>query len=104
MCVCVCAVIPFILDVRLVDAPAEVTQEEGHKGFLYLPSAVLSSIFFARGVQPSLSLLDCEVEVLYPRHSRSPFVGHHVMKNPSSCYCAKIRTYVPTSEGFEVTN
>ena len=37
----VCIVIPFILDVRLVDAPAGVTQEEGHTGFLHLPSAVL---------------------------------------------------------------
>ena len=43
MCVLVviCAVIPFIVDVRPVDAPAGVTQEEGHKGFLYRPSAVL---------------------------------------------------------------
>ena len=31
VCVCVCMlVISFILDVRLVDAPAGVTQEEGH--------------------------------------------------------------------------
>ena len=29
--VCVCVVIPFILDVRFVDVPAGVTQEEGHK-------------------------------------------------------------------------
>ena len=27
--VCVCVVFPFILDVRLVDVPAGVTQEEG---------------------------------------------------------------------------
>ena len=27
-----------------------------------------------------------------------------VKKNPSSCDCTKIRTHVPTSEGFEVTN
>ena len=33
-------VIPFILDVRVVDAPAGVTQKEAHTGFLYLPSAV----------------------------------------------------------------
>ena len=47
---CVCAVIPFILDVRLlVDAPAEVAQEEGHKGFLPLPSAALALIFIATG-------------------------------------------------------
>ena len=42
---CACVVIPFILDVRLVDAPAEVTQEEGHTEFLHLPSAVLALIF-----------------------------------------------------------
>ena len=28
-------------EVRLVDVPARVTQEEGHTGFLHLPSAVL---------------------------------------------------------------
>ena len=30
--VCVCVVIPFILDVRLVDVPAGVTQEESCTG------------------------------------------------------------------------
>ena len=43
-----CVVIPFILDVRLLDVPAGVTQEEGHKGFLHLPSAVLALIFLGR--------------------------------------------------------
>ena len=62
MCVCVCVVILFILDVRLVDVPAGVTQEEGHTGFLHLPSAVLVLIFLARRIQPSHSLLDREVE------------------------------------------
>ena len=32
----------FILDVRLVDSPAGVTQGEGHAEFLHLPSAVLA--------------------------------------------------------------
>ena len=32
---CVCIVIPFILDVRLVGAPAGVTQEQGQTGFMY---------------------------------------------------------------------
>ena len=59
--VCVC-VIPFILDVRLVDVPAGVTQEDGHTGFLHLPSAMLALIFIARKIQPSLSLVDREVE------------------------------------------
>ena len=45
MFVCVCFVIPFILDVRLVEVPAGVTQEEGHTGFLHLPSAVLALLF-----------------------------------------------------------
>ena len=54
-----CIVIPFILDVRFVDAPAGVTQEEGHTGIIHLPSAVLALIFIARKIQPSLSLVDC---------------------------------------------
>ena len=60
---CVCVAIPFILDVRLVDVPAGVTQEEGHTGFLHLPSAVLALIFLVRRIhQPFLSLVDREVE------------------------------------------
>ena len=81
MCVCVCDVILLILDVRFVDVPAAVTQEEGLTGFLVnLPSAV-----------------------------HAPLVGHlyifiFMRKNPSSCDDTEIRTHVPTSEGFEVTN
>ena len=33
--VCVCVVIPFILDVRFVDVPAGVTQEEGHSSLSF---------------------------------------------------------------------
>ena len=69
VCVCVCVLwnvcvfFPFILDVRLVDVPAGVTQEEGHTGFpTHLPSAVLALIFLARRIQPFLSLVDREVE------------------------------------------
>ena len=66
---CVCVIIPFILDVRLVvDVPAEVTQEEGHPGFLHLPSAVLALFFLARMVQPFLSLVDCEVDLFLCTH------------------------------------
>ena len=60
--VCVCAVIPFILNVRSVDVPAGLIQEEGCTGFLHLPSAVLAFIFLARRIQPFLSLVDREVE------------------------------------------
>ena len=62
----VCVVIPFILDVSVVDAPAGVTQEEGNTEFLDLLSAVLSLIFLARRIQPSLPLVDGEVEVYIP--------------------------------------
>ena len=63
MCV---VVIPFILEVRLVDASAEVKQEEGHTGFLHLPSAVLALIFLARRIQSFLPLVDREVEFCVP--------------------------------------
>ena len=59
----VCVAMPFILDVRLVDAPAGVTQEEGHTGFPHLPSAVLTLIIIARRIQRSLPLIDSEVEL-----------------------------------------
>ena len=63
MCVFVYIFIPFILDVRFVNVPAGVTQEEGHTvGFLHLPSAVPALIFPARRIQPFLSLVDREVE------------------------------------------
>ena len=59
----VCGVIPFNLDVRFVDAPAGVTQDEGHTGFLiHLPAVILALIFIARRIQPSLSHVDREVE------------------------------------------
>ena len=39
--------IPFILDVRVVDVPVGITQEESHTGFLHLPSAMIALIFIA---------------------------------------------------------
>ena len=58
-----CIVFPLVLDVRLADAPAGVTQEEGHTGFLIqLPSAVLALTFLARRTQPFFSLVDREAE------------------------------------------
>ena len=62
-----CASIPFILDVRFVDVPAGVTQEEGHTGFpIHLPSAVRALIFLARRIQPFLSLVGREVDFCVP--------------------------------------
>ena len=80
-----CVVVPFILGVRFVDIPAGVTQDF---------SSTVKSNF------------------VYLRFNRSLLVGHFlilfiyifVRKNPSSCDDTEIRTHVPTSEGFEVTN
>ena len=48
-----------------MDVPAGVTQKEGNTGFsIHLLSAVLAFIFFARRIQPFLSLVDREVDVL----------------------------------------
>ena len=44
---------------------------------------------------------------VHQRINHSPLVGHllfYVKKNPKSCDSTGIRTHVPTSEGFEVTN
>ena len=61
--VCVCVFFPFIPASSSLDVPAGVTQEEGHTGFLvHLLSAVRNLVFFARRVQPFLSLVDREVE------------------------------------------
>ena len=61
-------VIPFILDVRLVDVyQPGLHMEEGHTGlFLHLPSAVLALIFIARRIQPPPFLIDRDVEYCVP--------------------------------------
>ena len=93
-----------------MDVPAGVTQEEGHTGILHLLSAVLAFILLAERIQPFLFLADREigfcVRTIY-RHLLSilfiySFIS--VRKNPSSCDDTEVRTRVPTSEGFEVTN
>ena len=66
LCVCVCVFSPHSFwTSSSLDVPAEVTQEEGHTGFLiHLLSAVRALIFLARRIQPFLSLVDCEVDFL----------------------------------------
>ena len=62
VCVCVFSSRSFWTSSSL-DVPAGVTQEEGHTGFLiHLLSEVRALIFFARRIQPFLSLVDREVE------------------------------------------
>ena len=96
-----------------MDAPAGVTQEEGHAGlFLHLPPAVLALFFLARMIQPHLSLVDREVEFCVPAsESLLPLLGIItvyylliVRENPCSCDCTEIPTHVSTSEGFKFTN
>ena len=71
-----CVVIPFIMDVRLVDAPAEVTQEKGRTGFPHLPSTVLALIFSREGFSHPFPSSTVKSSFLYPRFNRSPLVGH----------------------------
>ena len=104
MCVCV-IVIRFILDVRLVHVPAGVTQEEGHKGFLRLPSAMLASIFLARRFQPFLSLVDREVEfcVLTNQSFSTPwaFFFFFVRKKPLVRFFLPEGVFPPCDNGLD---
>ena len=52
----------------------KVTQEEGHTGFLHLPSAVLASIFIARRIQHPFPSSTVKTNFVYPRNNRSPLV------------------------------
>ena len=102
---------PFIPDATLVDAPAGVTQEEGHTSFLHLPSAVLALLFIAReGFScpfPSLTVVSnlCTHELI-----SSPLVGHFFFflwgKIPVRVTAPRFELMSQRQkvEGFEVTN
>ena len=63
VCVCVSSSYFSFWTSSSLDAPAGVTQEEGHTGFfIHLLSAVRALSFFARRIQPFLSLVDREVD------------------------------------------
>ena len=91
---------------RFVHVPAGVTQEEDHSGFLLLTSAVLALVFFAKRIQPLLSLVDREVECclliiyIYIYIYICVCVCILMRKNPSLCDCAEIRTHVPKTTVF----
>ena len=61
MCVCVLSSHLFWTS-GFLDVPAGVTQEEGHRGFLHLPSAELCLNFSREKDSAVLSLVDYEVE------------------------------------------
>ena len=70
VCVCVCTryvfcvFFPFVLDVKFVGCASRGhTGGRSHTGFLiHLPSAVHAFVFFARRIQPFLSVVNREVE------------------------------------------
>ena len=65
LCVCVCVFSSHLFWASSSsDVPAGVAQEEGHTGFLILPSAVHALIFLARRIQPFFSLVDREGRIL----------------------------------------
>ena len=97
-------VISFVLDIGFVDVPAEVTQEEGHTGFLHLPCAVLALIFSREKDSPAEFWA---LTILVVFHLLGSFLFLFlflVRKNPSSCDDTGNRTQVSTSEGFQVPN
>ena len=66
MCVCVCVLSSYLLCTSdLWRRQPGSTHEQGHTEFSHLPSAVLALIFLARRIQPSLSLVDHEVDFLF---------------------------------------
>ena len=109
----VCVVIPFILDVRLVDAPAGVThRRKVTHNFSTFLLRCLPQFLSREGFSRPFPSSTVRSHFVYPRINRSPLLlGHDslffiyfVRKNPSSCDCTEIRTHAPPSEGFEVIN
>ena len=86
-----------------MDVPAGVTQEEGHTGFLiHLLSAVHALIFFARRIQPFLSLVDREVKfgvltILIVLHPLGIFIYVFLFFSEKNTVC-RDRTHVPTCQ------
>ena len=109
VCVCVCVGCCYAIYSR---RQACGRTSRGHTGFLLLPSAVLAFIFLVRRIQPFLSLVDRGGRILCTNglivlHLLGIFMFIYIFfceENPSSCDCTEIRTHVPTSESFEVTN
>ena len=61
-----------------MDAPARVTQEEGHTGFLHLPSAVLTLVLSREGFSRPFPSSTVKSNFVYPRTNRPPLVSHEI--------------------------
>ena len=79
VCVCVCVFFPFILDMKFVGRTSRGhTGGRSHRISHPPPFCGACLNFFARRIQPFLSLVDREAEfcVLLKRFNRPPLVGH----------------------------
>ena len=86
-----------------LDLPAGVTQEEGHTGFfIHLPSAVRALFFFARRIQPFLSLVD-RTNDLIVLHSLGIFIFILFFSERNPVYRGS-NSRPNVSEGYEVTS
>ena len=74
--VCVCVIISFILDVGLVDAPAEVTHRRKVTQDFSTSFCGACLNFLARSIQPSLSLVNREADFFVRTKSAFSRVGH----------------------------
>ena len=82
----------------------QVTQEEGHTGFLRLPSAALALIFLARRIQPFLSLVDREVEFcLWSQRIFPSLPGSRLTIFLSRCKFSTLTTRQPMVEFYLLT-
>ena len=59
----------------------------GHTGFLYLPFVVLALFFFARRIQPFLSLVDRAFELCVPTKSYFFSTGHELSLVLQVAFC-----------------
>ena len=84
--------------------PGSHRKEEGHTGFLRLPSAMLALIFIARRIQPSVSLVDRKVYRIlcthvWTRTSRG-HTGRTKVKHDFSIFLLRCLPLFLSREGF----
>ena len=99
VCVRVCVVIPFILDVRLVDAPAEVTQDFSTFLLRCVPLSFSREGFSRSFPSSTVKSILCTNDLIV-LHLLGIFIYIYYIyfceENSSSCDDTEIRTHVPT--------
>ena len=106
VCVCVCVFCHPIYSGHQTCGRTSRGHTGGMSHRISPPSFCGACLNFSREKGSAIPLPPSTVKsnFVYSRTDCSPLVGHDVRKTPSSYDCAEIRTHVPTSEGFEVTN